>query len=475
MTEAERFDFVIVGSGPAGHAAAIIAARAGHSVAVIERDRGVGGACVQRGTIPSKTLRETAAYFAGLKARSCGALTAHIPPEVQLTTLMARMERVVEQHSALNANQFEQHGVVQIHGRASFTGPREVEVVGVRGGTRRLVGGTILVAVGSRPRTPPNVPVDHEHVLDSDSVLSAMYLPRSLAILGGGVIAAEYASIFAALGVEVAMIDRFPRPVGFLDQELTDRFVAHFEAHEGCRFLGDRKVAHVQWDGAAYVVTQLDNGEIIRADKMLCAQGRVGNIESLQVERAGLQANDRGLLDVDEHGRTAVPHIYACGDVIGAPALASSSREQGRRAVYHALGQACPNPPETTPIGIYTIPEMAAVGMTEEQARAAHGDVRVGRAKFSEIARGLISANTSGILKLVTKTDGTLLGAHVLGEGATEIIHLAQLALQAGLGVRAFADSVFNFPTLAEAYSVAADEIVREMAEPQLAAPATVG
>jgi NAD(P) transhydrogenase len=309
------------------------------------------------------------------------------------------------------------------------------------------------------------VPIDHEHVLDSDSILSMLYLPRSLTVLGSGVIACEYATIFGALGTKVTMIDKYPSPMGFLDAELTQRFVAHFESELQCRFLGDRRVEGVAWNGVDAVETTLDDGEVVRSEKLLCAQGRAANVVGLDIESAGLVVNAAGLIDVNAHMQTTVPHIYAVGDVIGAPALASTSMEQGRRAICHALGVPVVNAIETIPVGIYTIPEMSCVGLSEAQARDRHGEVLVGRANFSELARGQISCCTDGLLKLVSDPRGAaILGVQIFGEGATELIHVGQMGLLGAMSVDVFIESIFNFPTLAEAYRVAALDIMRQRA-----------
>src|SRR5215470_10254013 len=317
--------------------------------------------------------------------------------------------------------------VTQWHGRARFVSPHALDVLAPDGSHRSVTGEIIVIATGSRPRTPPEVPVDHEHILDSDSMLSFMYLPASLTVLGSGVIACEYASIFAALGVQVTIIDRYERPLGFMDAELTHRFVRSFEAHGG-RFLGQQCILNVVWDGLSTVVTTLANGATMRSEKLLCTLGRVANIAGLNIATAGLTCAPSGLLEVDEHCRTAVPHIYAVGDIIGPPALASCAMEQGRRAIRHALGLEVGHPPELIPMGLYTIPEMASVGLNEVEARQRYGGVLVGRARFDELARGQIAGITDGLLKLVADPQGQrLLGVQIIGEGATELIHDGQM------------------------------------------------
>lgn len=468
--EAEYFDLVVIGSGPAGQKAAIEASMAGATVLLIEQERSVGGACVHRGTIPSKTLRETAMALMAFRRRTGSVFEVHAPSDLQVTSLMTRMEQVVTAHEQFMGDQIGASRVVSWHGRASFVSPTELEVLSVSGLRRRVTGRAIVIAAGSRPRSPKEIPIDHEHILDSDSILSMIYLPESLTVLGAGVIASEYATIFAALGVKVTMLDRGDRPVSFLDRELTDHFQAEFERMGG-KYMGRSKIASVAWDGVSAVETRLEDGTVISSEKLLCALGREANLAGLHVEKAGLKPTDRGLIAVDEFCRTSVPHIYAAGDVIGPPSLASTSMEQGRRSARHALGLPLGAGRDTIPMGIYTVPEMAAVGLTEAEAIAKYGKAVVGRASFEQLARGQIAAVQNGFMKLVADPAGRkLVGVHILGEGAAELIHVGQLALLNGSDVDCFVDNIFNFPTLAEGYRVAALDIFA-----QRAIPVTIG
>lgn len=463
--EPEQWDVIVIGSGPAGQKAAVQAAKGNQRTCVIEREIGVGGACVHRGTIPSKTLRETALHIGEMRNRLGDHVKIEIPPDLQLATLMERMERVVTAHVDYQQQQMSRNGIEQIHGRARFVDANTISVESISGNVRTLTAATIVIATGSRPRTPPNVAIDHEHIYDSDSILSMAYLPKSLTVLGGGVIASEYATIFASLGVEVTMIDRAPRPLGFLDHEILDRFVSSFESRPGCTFLGAASVQSVEWDGVSEVVTTLENGWQIRSQKLLCALGRLANVEGLNIEAAGLATNKRGQIDVDHDCLTAVPGIYAAGDVIGPPSLASASMEQGRRAMRAALDMSLGTDHDLLPSGIFTIPEIAMVGPSEKELLEAERKVLVGRARFSELARGQISGSQDGLLKLVVDADSLrILGCQILGEGATELVHLAQVAMINENDVRLFVDNIFNFPTLAEAYRVAALDIVGQVA-----------
>lgn len=461
MSQLLSYDILVIGSGPAGQKAAIQGAKAGKRTALIDRERSLGGACVHHGTIPSKTLRETALHLARLK-QSADVLEFKLRGDVEIASLMTQLDRVVEAHVNYITEQLDRNGVDCYHGRARFLSDKVVEVSAIDGSPRSLTASTIVIATGSRPRTPENIPVDHEHILDSDSILSMIYLPRSLTVLGGGVIACEYASMFALLGTRVTMIDQAERPLRFLDPEMTDRFIQAFQ-RTGGSYLGQQKIAEVKWDGLAKVVSRLGDAQQIESDKMLVALGRVANLEGLRIESAGLKATPRGLLSVNEHCRTEIPHIYAVGDVIGPPSLASSSMEQGRRAVCHALGLDPGSPPETIPMGIYTIPEMSSVGITEAESISRYGSALVGRARFHEVARGQISGMTDGLLKMVADPQGVeLLGVHIVGEGATELIHIGQMGLLTHSSVDTFIENIFNFPTLAEAYRVAALDIARQ-------------
>ena len=454
------FDVLVIGSGPAGQKAAIQAVKAGRRVAMVEQESGVGGMCVHWGTIPSKTLRESALQLSRLR-RSADLLNYQLKPDLEVAALMTRLDQVVQAHVSYMGRQLRRNGIRLYHGRARFLSDRLVEVLSVDGSTCALSAETIFIATGSRPRSPPEIPIDHENVLDSDSILSMLYLPRSMTVLGGGVIACEYASIFAHLGVAVTLIDRADRPLKFMDAELVGTFVKDFERNGG-RYLGDRSLASVEWDGISKVTARLTSGETVDGDKMLVALGRAAAVEGLGLEAAGLKANARGLLEVDANCQTEARHIYAIGDVIGPPSLAATAMEQGRRAACHALGLEPGSTPEMIPIGIYTIPEMASVGLGEEEAAKRYPGARVlvGRGRFDEVARGQISGIQDGLLKLIADPAGDkLLGVHIVGEGATELIHVGQMALLAGAGVNAFVENIFNFPTLAEAYRVAALDI----------------
>jgi NAD(P) transhydrogenase len=456
------YDVLVIGSGPAGQKAAIQAAKAGRRVAVVEGERRLGGACVHRGTIPSKTLRESALRIRQLRHYQ-RVFAFGLKPGTEMAALVSNLQTVVGAHHDVIESQLERNGVRCLHGRARFVGSDTVEVRTLRGDRIVVRAANTVIATGSYPRLPPGIPVDHEHIFDSDSILSMLYLPASMIVLGGGIIATEYASVFASLGVEVTLIDRYPRPLGFVDPEIVECFLGAL-ANMGGEAIGDARVADVAWDGLSQVRVTLEDGREFLAEKLLCAAGRVANVEGLDLAAAGLELSPSGVIPVDASCRTAVPGIYAVGDVIGPPSLASASMEQGRRAAAHALGIDLGEMSAMIPTGIYAIPEISSVGLDEAAARAAGHEVLVGRAPFVEIARGQISGNQEGMLKMVADRTGRLLGVQIVGEGATELIHIGQMGLLAGFGVQHFVDNIFNFPTLAEAYRVAALKITPQMA-----------
>ena len=463
------FDVIVIGSGPGGQKAALQAAHAGKRVLIVEEEAHVGGACVHTGTIPSKTLRETAVVLGSFAARTGNVVECNLPGHVTLASLMTRKDEVIHGHHDYLAAELAHGDVTRWHGRGSFQSPREVLVRTLRGERRLARGDIIVIATGSHPRVPTDILVDHEHVLDSDSILSMTYLPASLVVLGAGVIASEYASIFASLGVVVTMVDGGSRPCSMLDPELTSRFVSSL-TQRGGRFVAGQKAAKVEWDGVSEVVTTLTGGEVLRSERVLFALGRVARLEGLDVAAAGLAPTGRGVLEVDAYCRTSVPHIYAVGDVVGAPALAATSMEQGRRAMCHAFGLAVGQPATTIPFAVYTIPEMSSVGLSEAEALASTGGARVGRASFGAVARGQIAAIQDGLLKLVADAEGQrVLGVQIVGEGAAELVHLGQLALLTGASVDLFIDNIYNFPTMAEAYRVAALDIAAQRRLPRSA------
>ncbi len=457
----QHYDLVVIGSGPAGQKAAIQASKLNKRVVLIERTREVGGSCVYRGTIPSKTLRENALRIKNMRMNAEIA-NFELNEDLELATLINRLEDVLKAHDKYLGDQLKRNKIEVLHGRARFLSNTEIEIEDVQGTTVNVTTEKCLIATGSYPRHPENIPIDHENIFDSDSILSMLYLPKSLIVLGSGVIASEYASIFQALGVKVTIIDKYPGPLGFLDKDLTDTFIHAFEDMGGT-WMGDAVVKKVYWNGFDSVIAELENGREVRAAKLLCAAGRLANVDHLCIENAGLSLNSRGLFTVNEQLQTEVENIYAAGDVIGPPSLASASMEQGRRASCNAFGVHMGAIQELLPAGIYSIPELSSVGLSEKQAREKLDKIIVGRAHFKEIARGQISGIQDGMLKIISDAEGVkVLGVMIVGEGATELIHIGQMALLNSGTVDSFVESIFNFPTLAEAYRVAALDIIEQ-------------
>ena len=455
------FDLIVIGSGPGGQQAALQGAKAGKRVAMIERERRLGGTCVHHGTIPSKTLRTAAQELSRLSnhLREGG---LDLDDHTKLEYLRQRRDQVADAHIGSVSDELEKVGVTLLHGHGRFVDPHRAEVLRVDGSREVVSTDYFVVSTGSSPRKPDNIVIDHEYVLDSDSLLALDYLPNSLTILGSGIIASEYASIFALMGVTVTMLDRYPHPIGFLDPELSQVFEQTLESL-GSRFIGGHKVGSVEVEGLTGVRTQLDSGACIESDLVLVAQGRIPNTHKLGLEIVGIETDARGHIPVDAEYRSAQSSIFAIGDVIGPPALASYSMEQGRRAVCHAFELEAGRAAELIPMGIYTYPELAQVGLDAVQAEKKHGAIRVGRARFSKLARGQISGSKMGMLKLICDEAGEkVLGVSVAGDGAAELVHIGQMAMLHDATVEDLIQTNFNFPTLAEAYRVAALDVLKQ-------------
>ena len=467
----EHFDAVVIGSGPAGLKAAITCAEQGQHVALIDRDKGVGGPCVRQGAVPSKTLREVAVSYDKLRRLTGQSVNSLLPEDTPFAKLMARKDAVVDAHETHMRGQLARTGVELRGGTARFRSRREVEVRDATGRSSRVTADNFFIATGSSPRTPDDVNVDHQHILDTRSILELKCVPRSLVVLGSGVIACEYASIFSALGVPVTMVHTELSPLGFLDPDLVRCFIEEFSARRGT-YLGGARVDGAAWNGLYGVDVNLSNGSVIAADKVLCALGRNANVRGLGLEGAGVQLNHRGHVQVDRHFRTSAPNVYAVGDVIGPPALASTSMEQGRRAALHALGLPIEHPVSSVPTSIFTIPEISSIGMTEAETVIEFGYARTGSARFAEVARGQITDSVRGHLKLVADPAGRIVGAQIAGEGASELVHIAQMAILGDLCVDTFVDEAMVFPSLAEAFRVAALDLLQSPVRQQARAAA---
>jgi NAD(P) transhydrogenase len=451
-----RFDMVVIGSGPAGEKAAAQAAYFGKRVAVVERSPSPGGAVVRDGEIPSKTLRETALYITGFRRRDVYGLGLTLDPKATVARLRARTAEVIETMTDAVRRNLERHGIELVHGDARLGVDRTVHVTLGAGQERVLQGDVVLIATGSRPFRPPSIPFDDPDVHDSETVLDIDRPFTSLVVVGGGAVGCEYASIFTALGVKVTLVDSGERVLSFFDGEIS-QLLAQVFAGVGMRLVLGNGRAAVGRDGDGLNCTLAD-GEEIRPDKVLFASGRVGNIEGLGLEEAGIEVDARSRIVVDETFRTTAESIYAAGDVIGPPALASVSMEQGRVAACYALGipfkeTVDPMPP----FGVYSVPEAAMVGLTEEGAAAHKIDYEVGRGWFAGNTRATIAGADDGLVKLVfRREDRKLLGVHVLGDHAAELVHQGQAVLNYGGTIDYFIHSTFNAPTESEAYKYAA-------------------
>lgn len=453
---AEAFDLVVIGGGPAGEKGAAQAAYFAKRVALVE-EHAVGGAVVHTGTLPSKTLRETALYFSGLRQRELYGVAYTFERPITADDLFYREKLIERSHLDLVEENIERHRITLVHGRAELLDTHTVRVHEPGGDSRELRGEKILIATGSRPVRPASVPFDDACVHDTDSILKLTRLPHALAIIGAGVIGSEYATLFAALGARVTLVDRGARLLPFLDAEVSEILSQQMEAM-GVRNLFGRGVDAISIRSDGCVEATLDDATTIEADALLYCGGRRGNTDELGLEAAGVKTDARGRVIVDEHFRTSAPDILAAGDVIGFPALASTSMEQARVAVCQAFGFTYKRQVSSLiPYGLYTIPEVSMVGESEDTLREKGQPYLAGRARFVRNARAQIVGDTQGLLKILfDPNDRRLLGVHIIGERASEIVHVGQMVMQHGGTIDVLIESVFNFPTIAEAYKYAA-------------------
>jgi NAD(P) transhydrogenase len=452
------FDLVSIGSGPAGQRAAVQASKLGKQAAVIEQRLGLGGVCLETGTIPSKTFREAVISILGASELLTDRGMARSLPRPTADQLLSKVDDVVHREATIIEHQLRRNGVEVFTGRASFVDPHRLRVESSTG-WREVTAESIVIAVGTLAAAPPGPPSDGQTILTSDDIGQLTRIPRSLTVVGAGVIGIEYASMFAALGTEVTLIDKRDRPLEFLDHEIVDELM-HQMRKRSVTFRCGEAVASVelQNNGARpSVAVLLESGKRIVSEAVLFSVGRQGATADLALDRAGLTADERGRITVDADFRTVVPHIFAAGDVIGYPSLAATSSEQGRLAACHALGADAPPMRDHFPIGIYAIPEVSMVGAPEHELTKQKVPYETGVARYQEIARGMILGDSSGFFKMCfNREDRRLLGVHIVGTGATELLHIGQAVLGLGGGLDYFIETVFNYPTLAECYKVAA-------------------
>lgn len=449
------YDMIVIGCGPAGQRAAVQAAKLRKRVAIIDRREVVGGVCVNTGTIPSKSFKEAVVYLTGIRQRGLYGAGYRVKPDISMSDLTFRCNRVMQLEIEVIKNQLNRNRVETLYGHAAFIDPHTIEI-STNTGMLRKSAEKFVIAVGARPHRPSHVQFDGESIFDSDDVLNLKKLPREMVVVGGGVIGTEYGSMFAALGVNVTLVDQRKRLLGFVDEEMIE--CLQFQLRNlGVRLRLGEEVdsCSVREDGQ--VVTALKSGKVIVSDCVLYSAGRVSATSDLGLERIGIEADQRGKLSVNQDFQTSVPHIYAAGDVIGFPALASTSARQGRLATCHAYGVEEKSLEVPLPYGIYAIPEISFVGATEEELTAQGVPYETGLARYREISRGQLLGDEEGMLKvLFHRQTEELLGVHIIGEYATELVHIGQavMALKGGLGY--LRDAVFNYPTLAECYKVAA-------------------
>ncbi|MBM3549339.1 MAG: Si-specific NAD(P)(+) transhydrogenase [Alphaproteobacteria bacterium] len=457
---AHDFDLVVIGSGPAGQRAAIAAAKLDKKVAMVEHRQVVGGVCINTGTIPSKTLREAVLHLSGYRERGIYGASYTVKQNIGIQDLLFRTSHVIRHEIDVTRHQLMRNRIEMFEASAGFVDANTVRLTSLNGkGHRDVTAGSVVIACGTHATQDKHIPFDGQRVFISDDVLTLEKLPRSLAVIGAGVIGAEYATIFAALGIRVTLIDKRTTLLPFIDTEITQALAYHMHQQRVTLRLGEG-VSGVEIftdDRGQHVRIKLESGKQVVTDAALYSIGRTGATEKLNLEAAGVKADSRGRVQVNEHYQTSVPHIYAVGDVIGFPSLASTSMEQGRLAASHSFNVPAKSMPGLFPYGIYTIPEISTVGKTEAELTEAGVPYEVGKARYNEIARGQIIGDTGGLLKLLFHYDTReLLGVHIIGEGASELIHIGQAVLALGGTVDYFVNTVFNYPTLAECYKTAA-------------------
>jgi NAD(P) transhydrogenase len=460
----QKFDLIVIGSGPAGQRAAIQAAKCGRRVVVVEQREIVGGTCINTGTIPSKTMREAVLHLSGFQYQGIYGVNYRVKDKINMADLCFRVNQVIKTEVDVTQAQLARNGVSVIMARASFIDSTHVRVENSRG-QADLEAPTILVATGTKPAVSPLVPLNGRNIISSDQILTMGEIPKTFIVVGGGVIGVEYACMFAILGARVILVEKRPRLLEFADSEMVEALSYHLRDHRVTMRLNE-EVASVEETPEGGVVANLKSNKRISGDALLYAVGRQGNVDELNLPAAGLEADNRGRITVDAEFRTKVPNIFAAGDVIGFPSLASVSMEQGRIAAANAFGIKVHSNPATYPYGIYTIPEISFAGKTEEQLTDEDVPYEVGVAYYRETARGQIRGDTTGRLKLIFHRETrSILGVHIIGEGASELLHIGQAVMTLNGTIDYFVDTVFNYPTLAECYKQAAFNGVNRLRE----------
>jgi NAD(P) transhydrogenase len=451
----QPYDLIVIGSGPGGQRAAIQGAKAGKRVAVIEKQQSMGGVCINTGTIPSKTMREAVLHLSGFYSKSFYGSNYNVKDHVTMADLNFRVQRVIENEVAVTKDQLKRNNVDVLYGFGKFMDAHHLRVENTNGYSE-IEGQYFVIATGTKPAVNSKVPINGRNIINSDQILTMPQLPRTLIVVGGGVIGVEYACMFATLGVRVIIVEKRPRLLEFADTEMVEALMYHMRDQRATLRLNE-EVASVEETPEGKVAANLVSNKRINADALLYAVGRQGNVDQLNLPAAGIEGDDRGRIKVDADFRTSQPHIFAVGDVIGFPSLASVSMEQGRIAAGRAFALQVQTDPESYPYGIYTIPQISFIGKTEEQLTDADVPYEVGVAYYREIARGQITGHTDGRLKLLFHRETLeLLGVHIFGEDAAELLHIGQAVFKLKGKITYFINTVFNYPTLAECYKAAA-------------------